>query len=63
MVSEYEVTTVKNKNDNKDEFNKAENIIVKVGDTRRREGSFLRIKKITPHENAFSEGYNYNIGQ
>ena len=54
---------LKNKIDNKKIFNEPENIIVKVGSTRRAEGAFIQIKHVEPHEKAFSDGYNYNIGK
>ena len=53
---------LKNKNNNKDEFSAKENVRVKIGDAHRREGSYLKIKKIIPHDKAFTDGYNYNMG-
>ena len=52
-----------NKNDNRKIFNQAENIVVKVGDTHRTQGAFIQIKHVKPHEKAFTDGYNYNIGK
>ena len=37
-------------------------IFVKLGDHERRAGEYVSIKHIVPHEKAFTEGYNYNIG-
>ena len=54
---------LKNKNDNQKIFNEAENIIVKLANTRRSEGIFMEIKHVKPHEKAFTNGYNYNIGK
>ena len=54
---------LKNKNDNQKIFNEAVNIIVKLANTRRSEGIFMEIKHVKPHEKAFTNGYNYNIGK
>ena len=53
---------LKNKNNNLIEYSDKEMIFVKLGDHERRAGEYVSIKHIVPHEKAFTEGYNYNIG-
>ena len=50
-----------NKNDKI--YNEPENLLVALGDSRRRAGSLMNIKHIEPHEKAFTDGYSYNIGK
>ena len=60
---------LKNKKNNLIEYSDKGRIIVKLGDDNRkiidnrRDGEYVPVMKVMPHENAFTEGYNYNIGR
>ena len=49
--------------DNTAEYNIPGNIWIKIGNTDRKEGELYRVASfLHPYDEAFQDGYNYNIG-